>query len=94
MKSYKSFGDYDFERQSDDQEMQVDDVGRSLQETDRPIQYYERRLCLKNVPIDMTEPQVMKLLEDFEGVTAYMPKTTHNKQLGTKLVYLDFQKPW
>jgi hypothetical protein len=38
-----------------------------------PSSYYDRRLCLKNVPTSMTKPQVMKLVEDFENVTVYMP---------------------
>lgn len=37
------------------------------------LNFYDRRLCLKNVPKDMTKPQVLKLVEDFEDVNVYMP---------------------
>lgn len=61
----------------------------------RNLQYYDRRLCLKGVPKDMTKPQIMKLVEDFEDITIYMPTNTHHKGgKATKLVFLDFPKPW
>lgn len=36
--------------------------------------YADRRLCLKNVDIDMTRDQIKHcLIPDFPGVTVYMP---------------------
>lgn len=43
------------------------------QKKEASISYYDRRICLKSVPSPFTKPQVLKLVEDFEGVTIYMP---------------------
>lgn len=57
--------------------------------------FHSCRLVLRNVNIDMTKPQVLRLfVEDFPDVGVYMPTKVHNKQLNIKLVFLDFQRPW
>lgn len=60
------------------------------------MQYEDRRLCLTGVPIDMDKKQLISFLslEDFQGVSVYMPKNTHNQKLQTKLTFLDFEQPW
>lgn len=56
----------------------------------------DRRLCLKNVPIDMDKVQLMThlCLKDFERVSVYSNTNTHNQKLQLKLVFLDFERPW
>lgn len=59
-------------------------------------QSHDLRLCMKNVPIDFTKHQVMSNfgLFEFPHVEIYMPVNCHNVNTRTKLVFLDFQRPW
>lgn len=53
------------------------------------------RLCLTNVPIEMTKPDLIRtLIEDFPNVNVYMPKNTRNEFRETKVVFIDFQRAW
>ena len=59
--------------------------------------YSDRRLCLQNVGIDMTVPELHRtFIADFplSEINIYMPKNTRNTKLRTKLVFIDFQRPW
>lgn len=72
------------------------DKYQKIDSNSKIITYHDRRLCLLNVDIEMTIPQVLENLHliFFPDVVVYMPKATWNDYWKTKLVFVDFQHPW
>lgn len=57
-----------------------------------------RRLCLQNVPLDLTKNEILsKFFEDFEYLnddSVFMDAKTQSKAKKTRLVFVAFSKHW